>query len=150
VFERYTERARRALFFARYELSELGGTAIETEHLLLGLLREGKGLTSDLFARAGVHIDRVRREIQMRLPAGEKFPTSVELPFSDHAKRVLRSVAAESERLGHNYIGTEHLLLGILCESDSAAAQILIEGGIDLELVRQEIARISNTGGPAN
>ena len=74
MFERYTERARRALFFARYETSALGGVAVETEHLLLGVLRTGKGLSSRLFERAQVSFDSVRREIQMRTPAGEKVP----------------------------------------------------------------------------
>jgi ATP-dependent Clp protease ATP-binding subunit ClpC len=139
VFERYTEPARRALFFARYELSELGGTAIETEHILLGLLREGNGLTTNLFARAEVHVDSVRREIQMRMPDGQRFPTSMELPFSQHAKRVLKSGASESDRLGHNYIGTEHLLLGILREPDTVAAKILVER----ELISSSFARRS-------
>jgi ATP-dependent Clp protease ATP-binding subunit ClpC len=149
VFERYTERARRALFFARYETSELGGVAVETEHLLLGLLRAAKGLSSGLFARAQVSFDSVRREIKMRTPAGEKVPTSLEIPFSPGTRRILQSAAAEAERLGHNYIGTEHLLLGMLCESDTAAAQVLLEKGIDLEMVRQEIARLSEPGSSA-
>ena len=141
MFERYTERARRALFFARYEASVLGGVALETEHLLLGLLREGKGLTSDLFARAGVRFDSVRSEIQMRVPGGEKVPLSVDIPFSQGTRRILESAAAEAERLGHNYIGTEHLLLGILCTPETVAAQALVGRGLDLEMVRQEIAR---------
>ena len=118
----------------------LGGVAVETEHLLLGLLRAGRGLSSRLFERAQVSFDSVRRDILMRTPAGEMVSTSVEIPFSHGTQRILESAAAEAERLGHAYIGTEHLLLGILCESDTAAARVLVDKGIDLEMVRQEIA----------
>ena len=146
VFERYTERARRALFFARYETSALGGLAVETEHLLLGLLRDGRGFGSRMLERAHVSFDSVRRDIQMRTPAGEKVSPSVEIPFSDGTQRILESAKAEAERLGHDYIGTEHLLLGILCESDTAAANVLVDKGIDLATVRQEIARLTELG----
>jgi ATP-dependent Clp protease ATP-binding subunit ClpC len=121
----------------------LGGVAVETEHLLLGVLRAGRGLSSRLFERAQVSFDSVRRDILMRTPAGEMVSTSVEIPFSHGTQRILESAAAEAERLGHAYIGTEHLLLGILCESDTAAARVLVDKGIDLEMVRQEIARLT-------
>src|SRR5688572_29636761 len=111
VFERYTERARRVLFFARYEASQLGSIAIETEHLLLGLIREGKGLTSRIFARSHLSLENIRKDIEGRTVFREKVSTSVEIPFSAETKRVLGFAAEEADRLLHNYIGTEHLLL---------------------------------------
>src|SRR5438105_12449810 len=113
MFERYTERARRVLFFARYEASELGNRSIEPEHLLLGLIREGKGLTNTIFARAKISRKELREEIVGRTTFQEKIGTSVEIPFSAEAKRVLQYTAQEAERLRHDYIGTEHLLLAI-------------------------------------
>ena len=112
MFERYTERARRVLFFARYEASQLGSISIETEHLLLGLIREGKGLTSRIFARSHLSLENIRKEIEGRTVFREKVSTSVEIPFSAETKRVLQFAAEEADRLLHNYIGTEHLLLG--------------------------------------
>ena len=112
MFERYTERARRVLFFARYEASQLGSISIETEHLLLGLIREGKGLTSRIFARSHLSLESIRKEIEGRTVFREKVSTSVEIPFSAETKRVLQFAAEEADRLLHNYIGTEHLLLG--------------------------------------
>ena len=123
--------------------------AIETEHLLLGLLREGKGLTGDLFARAQVGFDSVRRDIKVRMPAREKVPTSVEMPFSEGTQRILRSAAAEAERLDHDYIGTEHLLLGTLRETDTVAAGMLAARGLDLAMVREEIDRVDKPGSSA-
>jgi len=111
VFERYTESARRALFFTRYETSAPGGAAIETEHLLLGLVREAEGITRDLLARANVSLEGLRKEIRSRALPGERVPTSVEIPFSPDTKRILAATAAEAEGLGHHDIGTEHLLL---------------------------------------
>src|SRR6187397_1896442 len=133
MFERYTERARRVLFFARYEASQLGSISIETEHLLLGLIREGKGLTSRIFARSHLSLENIRKEIEGRTVFREKVSTSVEIPFS-----------AEADRLLHNYIGTEHLLLGILREERSVAASILTEKGMRLNTVRDDIVQLLN------
>src|SRR6185369_7926441 len=127
MFERYTERARRVLFFARYEATQMGSTSIETEHLLLGLIREGKGLTSRIFARSHLSLDSIRKEIEGRTVFREKVATSVDIPFSADTKRVLQFAAEEADRLLHTYIGTEHLLLGILREERSVAASILYE-----------------------
>ena len=144
MFERYTEGARRVLFFARYEASQLGSVSIETEHLLLGLLREGKGVTGSIFARAHLSFDRIRREIEERTVFHGKISTSVEIPFSSEAKRVLGFAAEEADRLLHNYIGTEHLLLGILREDRSVAASVLTEKGMRLDVVRDDIVRLLN------
>jgi len=144
MFERYTERARRVLFFARYEASQLGSISIETEHLLLGLIREGKGLTSRLFASSHLSLENIRKEIEGRTVFREKVSTSVEIPFSGETKRVLQFAAEEADRLLHNYIGTEHLLLGILREERSVAASILMEKGMRLNSVREDVLALLN------
>ena len=144
MFERYTERARRVLFFARYEASQLGSISIETEHLLLGLIREGKGLTSRIFARSHLSLENIRKEIEGRTVFREKVSTSVEIPFSTETKRVLQQAAEEADRLLHNYIGTEHLLLGILREERSVAASIMSEKGMRLNTVREDIVQLLN------
>lgn len=142
MFERYTERARRVLFFARYEASQLGSVSIETEHLLLGLIREGKGLTARLFAHSHLSLESIRKEIEGRSVFREKVSTSVEIPFSAETKRVLGFAAEESDRLLHNYIGTEHLLLGILHEERSMAASVLMDKGMRLATVREDIVQL--------
>jgi ATP-dependent Clp protease ATP-binding subunit ClpC len=144
MFERYTERARRVLFFARYEATQLGSTSIETEHLLLGLIREGKGLTSRIFARSHLSLESIRKDIEGRTVFREKVSTSVEIPFSADTKRVLQYAAEEADRLLHTYIGTEHLLLGILREERSVAASILYEKGMRLANVREDIVQLLN------
>src|SRR5258705_79745 len=144
MFERYTERARRVLFFARYEASQLGSISIETERLLLALIREGKGLTSRIFARSHLSLENIRKEIEGRTVFREKVSTSVEIPFSAETKRVLQFAAEEADRLLHNYIGTEHLLLGILREERSVAASILMEKGRRLTSVREDSVQLLN------
>ncbi len=111
--------------------------------MLLGLLRVAEGFTSDLFARAQVGLDTLRNEIRSRVPPGARVSTSVEIPFSQDTKRILESAAAEAEGLGHRYIGTEHLLLGILRERETAAGRVLVEKGLDVDAVRREIARLT-------
>src|ERR687898_754369 len=143
MFERYTERARRVLFFARYEASQLGSISIETEHLLLGLIREGKGLTSRIFARSHLSLENIRKEIEGRTVFREKVSPSVEIPFSAETRRVLQFAAEEADRLGHKHIGTEHLLLGILREPGCLAATLLVEKGVQLDTVLEEIIRVA-------
>ncbi len=143
MFERYTEKARRVIFFARYEASQFGAPAIEPEHLLLGLMREDKTLTGRFFPRAQVSIESIRKEIEGRTLLREKISTSVELPLAPETKRVLAYAHEESDRLQHRHIGTEHLLLGLLREERSMAAEILYERGLRLNAVRDEIARQS-------
>src|SRR5436190_3582631 len=143
MFERYTEKARRVIFFARYEASQFGAHAIETEHLLLGLMREAKTLTGRFLPRAQLSIESIRKEIEGRTLLREKISTSVELPLAPETKRVLAFAHEESDRLQHRHIGTEHLLLGLLREERSMAAEILYERGLRLNAVRDEIARQS-------
>jgi ATP-dependent Clp protease ATP-binding subunit ClpC len=143
MFERYTESARRVLFFARYEVSQLGATSIESEHVLLGLVRENKGIVARILALSQVSPDAIRRQIVNRSAFREKIATSVEIPFSAETKRVLQFTAEEADRLGHSYIGTEHLLLALLREERSAAASILTTLGLRLDEVRRTTAELS-------
>lgn len=143
MFERYTEKARRVIFFGRYEASQFGASAIEPEHLLLGLMREDKALASRFFPRTQLTIESIRREIEGRVIMREKISTSVELPLAPETKRVLAFAHEESDKLRHRHIGTEHLLLGLLREERSMASEILYERGLRLHNVREEIARQS-------
>jgi ATP-dependent Clp protease ATP-binding subunit ClpC len=143
MFERYTEKARRVIFFARYEASQFGSPCIETEHLLLGLLREDKNLTSR-FLRSPASVESIRKQIEAHTTMRDKVSTSVDLPLSQECKRVLAYGAEEAERLNHKHIGTEHLLLGLLREEKCFAADILHERGLRLSQVREDIARSSS------
>ena len=141
MFERYTEKARRVIFFARYEASQFGAQAIDAEHILLGLLREDKQLTQKFFRSPHSTVESIRKEIEGRTPLRDKVSASVDLPLSVSAKRVLSFAADESERLQHRHIGTEHLLLGILREDKSVAAEILYERGLRLNQIREDLMR---------
>ncbi len=140
MFERYTEKARRVIFFARYEASQFGSPYIETEHLLLGLLREDKAL-ANRFLRSHAAVESIRKQIEGHTQIREKVSTSVDLPLSHECKRVLAYGAEEAERLNHKHIGTEHLLLGLLREEKCFAAEILHERGLRLSAIREELAR---------
>jgi hypothetical protein len=142
VFERYTEKARRTIFFARYEASQFGSPYIESEHLLLGLLREDKALTN-LFLRSHAAVESIRRQIESHTLFREKVSTSVDLPLSSECIRVLAYAAEEAERLSHKHIGTEHLWLGLLREEKCFAAAILRERGLAPEQLREEFAKVS-------
>ena len=141
MFERYTEKARRVIFFARYEASQFGAQAIEAEHILLGLLREDKTIAQKYFRSPNSTVESIRREIESRSVMRDKIHASVDLPLSPSAKRVLSYAADESERLQHRHIGTDHLLLGILREEKSPAAVILFERGLRLGQIRDEMMR---------
>src|SRR6266566_1414320 len=142
VFERYTEKARRVIFFARYEASQYGSPYIETEHLLLGLMREDKALANRFLRQQG-SIESIRKEIEGRITIRERISTSVEVPLSAECKRILNMAAEEAERLGHKHVGTEHLLLGILREEKCFGSEILMERGLRLSTLREELARTS-------
>lgn len=138
MFERYTEKARRVIFFARYESSQFGSPYIETEHLLLGILREDKALTNR-FLRS--QVASIRKQVEDHTTAREKTSTSIDLPLSNESKRALAYAAEEAERLATKHIGPEHLLLGLLRGEKCFAAQILKERGLELSKVRDELAR---------
>ncbi len=140
MFERYTEKARRVIFFARYEASNIGGDSLDTPHLLLGLIREDKGLTRRLFGfPAGPAYDQFRAQVE-KFAGGPKQGASVDMPLSEAAKRVLRVAEQEADALGHRYVGTEHLLLGLLAEKESFPGKLLAEHGFSLEQERQRLA----------
>jgi ATP-dependent Clp protease ATP-binding subunit ClpC len=148
MFERYTEKARRVIFFARYEASQFGSPYIETEHLLLGLLREDKALTNR-FLRSHASVESIRKQIEGHTTIREKVSTSVDLPLSNECKRVLAYAAEEAERLSHKHIGTEHLLLGLLREEKCFAAEILQERGLRLPAIREELQRTTQEKTPS-
>jgi ATP-dependent Clp protease ATP-binding subunit ClpC len=149
VFERYTEKARRVIFFARYEACQYGSHYIETEHLLLGLMREDKAL-ANRFLRTSGSIEAIRKEIESRITMRERISTSVDVPLSQECKRILNFAAEEAERLGHKHIGTEHLLLGILREDKCFASEILQERNLRLSTVREDLLRATGEKVPVN
>ena len=126
MFERYTEKARRVIFFARYEASQFGSHSIEPEHLLLGLLREDKELFTKFLPDPSSTIAAMRKKIESDLAVmSEKVSASVDLPLSQSAKRVLNLAAAQSEKMQHRHIGTEHLLFALIEEGQSLASRVL-------------------------
>ncbi|HXM44842.1 MAG TPA: Clp protease N-terminal domain-containing protein [Bryobacteraceae bacterium] len=138
MFERYTEKARRTIFFARYEAARLGSPYIETEHLLLGLLREDRALLDRLPAGAA---EQIRERIQERVPQPIQRGTSVDLPLSMESKRALTYAADDSQALAHQHIDCCHLLLGILRFENSIAVELLREFGIEYASYREEVAK---------
>jgi ATP-dependent Clp protease ATP-binding subunit ClpC len=137
MFERYTEHARRTIFFARYEASTFGSPWIESEHLLLGLLREHSSLADCLLNRSNA--DEIRKEIEQRKPPGKYISTCVDLPLSVECKRALAFGADEAQRRHHQDIGTGHLLVGLLREEQSLGAELLRAHGVDLETARKDL-----------
>ena len=137
MFERYTEKARRAVFFARYEASQFGSQAIDTEHLLLGILREDKELVRHVLLR--VDLESARHEISSRIARDKPFPTNVDLPLSEHAQRALMHAADEADRLNHRHIGTAHLLLGLMVEKEFSSAKFLGRIGLSLDSMRGKV-----------
>jgi ATP-dependent Clp protease ATP-binding subunit ClpA len=140
MFERYTEKARRVIFFARYEASQFGSPYIESEHLLLGILREARTLVHQHLGERVFGHD-IRAQIAACTTVREKVPTSVDLPLSNECERILAYAAEEAERLGHKFIGCEHLLLGILREKSCLAETLLAERGVKLTHLREELSR---------
>lgn len=148
MFERYNESARRALFFARYEASQIGTLEITPEHLLFGLIREGKGLFRRIFDDAGISLEALRLDLEREMARGETLATSVEIPFSRSARRALELAAEEADRLLHNDIGTEHLLLGVLREDTSLAASLLKRHGLNIGNARESLLKLLSADPP--
>jgi hypothetical protein len=144
MFERLTPKARRVVFFARYEASAYGSPYIETEHLLLGLLREDTALAKMFLGQRGIQAE-IRAEIEQHITRKERIATTVEIPLTADCKKVLNVAAEESERLGHRHIGTEHFLLGLLGAEGSLAARLLQARGLTAVAVRERLAK---TPGP--
>ena len=145
MFERYTEKARRVIFFGRYETSQFGAPFIDTEHLLLGLLREDKGLV----LRIHLNPEAVRKEVESRSAIGEKFSTSVDLPLSMDCKRALSYAAEEAEALGHGFIDTGHVLLGLLRVETSMAAIVLRQQGVTYDSSREFVRASAEPSPPS-
>ena len=138
MFERYTEKAKRTIFFGRYEASQFGSPYIESEHLLLGLLREDKSLAFT-FLRSHDTVESIRRQVEEQTVIREKVSTSVDLPLSNECKHILAYATEEADKLSHKFVGTGHLFLGVLREHDCFAAKLLGERGIALEMAREQI-----------
>jgi ATP-dependent Clp protease ATP-binding subunit ClpC len=142
MFERYTERSRRVIFFARYEALQYGSPVIAPEHILLGLLREDKSLGSRYFpGRRPVTVDSARREVEERIVVRDRIPQSAELHLSPETKRSLFYAGEESRLLKSRFIGSEHILLGLAREEGSVAAEILFQFGLRLQDVRDDLSR---------
>jgi len=146
MFDRCTSRADQVLFYARAQVSQLGSSAVEPEHILLGLLDEGKGLGCRILERRGVALDDLRSDVLRRLTARAKIPESDGIPFSPSCERALQSAAEEADRLLQKHVGTEHLLLGLLREEHSVAANVLAARGLRIDAVRDTIVEWLSRG----
>ncbi|HEX5718124.1 MAG TPA: ATP-dependent Clp protease ATP-binding subunit, partial [Thermoanaerobaculia bacterium] len=143
MFEKYNEKARRALFFARYEASKLGSRVIESEHILLGILREGEETVTEIFRRFQVKPEDIRREIEGERVFVERISSTAELPLSEESKKILAYASHEAESMLHATVGSEHLLIGILRVEGCTAMRILAQHGFDVYTVREEVLSIS-------
>jgi ATP-dependent Clp protease ATP-binding subunit ClpC len=141
MFEKFTERARRVIVLAQEEARMLSHNYIGTEHLLLGLIHEGEGVAARALASLGISLEDVRRNVEEMIPRGQHAPSG-HIPFTPRAKKVLELSLRESQQLGHDYIGTEHILLGLIREGEGVAAQVLVELGADLNRVRQQVLQL--------
>ena len=141
MFERFTDRARRVVVLAQDEARRLNQNYIGTEHLLLGLIHEGDGIAARALETMGISLEAVRAQVIEIIGEGEQ-PTTGHIPFTPRARKVLEFSMREALQLGHNYIGTEHILLGLLREGDGVAAQVLIKLGADLNNVRQTVIEL--------
>src|SRR5262245_7642545 len=142
VFERFTERARRVIILAREEAGRFRHDFVGTEHVLLGLIRDGEGIATAVLQRLGLRLETVKAEVERALAGFPKTLTFGEVPFTPRAKRVLELSWDEARQLGHNYIGTEHLLLGLIREGEGVAARVLENLGVDLTKVRSNVIRM--------
>jgi ATP-dependent Clp protease ATP-binding subunit ClpC len=155
MFEKFTDRARRVVVLAQEEARMLDHNYIGTEHLLLGLIHEGHGVAAGALESLGISLEDVRRNVEEMIGRGEAAPSG-HIPFTPRAKKVLELSLRESQQLGQDYIGTEHILLGLIREGEGVAAQVLVKLGADLNRVRQQVlemvggraAREPEAGGP--
>jgi ATP-dependent Clp protease ATP-binding subunit ClpC len=141
MFERFTDRARRVVVLAQEEARMLNHNYIGTEHILLGLIHEGEGVAAKALESLGISLDAVREQVQEIIGQGQQSPTG-HIPFTPRAKKVLELSLREGLQLGHNYIGTEHILLGLIREGEGVAAQVLVKLGADLNRVRQQVIQL--------
>jgi len=157
MFERFTDRARRVVVLAQEEARMLNHNYIGTEHILLGLIHEGEGVAAKGLEALGISLEGVRAQVEEIIGQGQQAPSG-HIPFTPRAKKVLELSLREALQLGHNYIGTEHILLGLIREGEGVAAQVLVKLGADLNRVRQQVIQLLSgyqgkeavqTGGPA-
>ncbi|GAA4963142.1 ATP-dependent Clp protease ATP-binding subunit [Kineococcus glutinatus] len=141
MFERFTDRARRVVVLAQEEARMLNHNYIGTEHILLGLIHEGEGVAAKALESLGISLDAVREQVQEIIGQGQQAPSG-HIPFTPRAKKVLELSLREALQLGHNYIGTEHILLGLIREGEGVAAQVLVKLGADLNRVRQQVIQL--------
>jgi ATP-dependent Clp protease ATP-binding subunit ClpC len=141
MFQRFTDRARRVVVQAQKEAGMLGHDYLGTEHLLLGLIHEGNGVAAKALEALGIGSDAVRQRVEEVTVRGEQVPSG-HIPFTEQAKDVLKLALQESHDLGHDYIGTEHILLGLIREGDGVAARVLSALGADLDRTREQVIRI--------
>ncbi|NQD90394.1 AAA family ATPase, partial [Paenarthrobacter sp. CM16] len=141
MFERFTDRARRVVVLAQEEARMLNHNYIGTEHILLGLIHEGEGVAAKALESLSISLDGVREQVQEIIGQGQQAPSG-HIPFTPRAKKVLELSLREALQLGHNYIGTEHILLGLIREGEGVAAQVLVKLGADLNRVRQQVIQL--------
>jgi ATP-dependent Clp protease ATP-binding subunit ClpC len=141
MFERFTDRARRVVVYSQEEARELAHNYIGTEHILLGLIREGQGVAAKALEALGVDLEAVRRQVEEIIGQGQQAPSG-HIPFTPRAKKVLELSLSEARELGHNYIGTEHLLLGLIREGEGVAALVLVRLDADLDRVREQVVQL--------
>ena len=141
MFERFTDRARRVVVLAQEEARLLNHSYIGTEHILLGLIHEGEGVAAKALETLGISLEAVRAQVEEIIGQGGSSPSG-HIPFTPRAKKVLELSLREALQLGHNYIGTEHILLGLIREGEGVAAQVLVKLGADLSRVRQQVIQL--------
>lgn len=149
MFERFTDRARKVMALANQEAQRLNHEYIGTEHILLGLVKEGSGVGATVLKQLDVDLRKVRLEVEKLVKSGPDMVTMGRLPQTPRAKKVIEYAIEEARSLGHNYVGTEHLLLGLLREQDGVAAQVLVNLGLKLEDVREEVLNLLGANGGA-
>ncbi len=148
MFNRFTERARKVILLAKEEAKRFNHDYIGTEHILLGLIREGEGVAAAVLQNLGLSSDQIRLEVEKLVQLGPSTIVSGDIPFTPKAKKVIELAMDEARNLGHNYIGTEHLLLGLIREGEGIAAQVLVNLGLDLGKVRQEVMELLGSTAP--
>ncbi len=148
MFNRFTERARKVIILAKEEARRFNHDYIGTEHILLGLIREGEGVAAAVLQKMGLSLENIRLEIEKLVQPGPATQIMGDIPFTPRAKKALELAAEEARALGHNYIGTEHLLLGLIREGEGVASQVLLNLGLDLERVRNEVMEILGSAIP--
>ncbi len=146
--DRFTERVRKVMYLAREEAGRLHHDYIGTEHLLLGIIREGEGIAATVLNNLGLDLDTIRQSIENMVPTSGGTLTIGEIPFTPRAKRVLELSVEEARLFGHNYVGTEHLLLGLIREGEGVAARVLMELGADRKRVREETLKLLGGSAP--